>query len=68
MNIEVQYLGSTLNEQNWMTQTIQQKLIAGNKAYYATQCIMKSQTVGVKAKVYKSFIKLIETTTTSANL
>lgn len=68
MNIEVQYLGSTLNEQNWMTQTIQQKLIAGNKAYYATQSIMKSQTVGVKAKVYKSFIKLIETTTTGANL
>ena len=57
------YFGSTVNSDNSVEEDIQNRIILGNKAYYANQFLFKSRMVfmKLKMKLYWSIIRLVVT-------
>jgi hypothetical protein len=55
------YLGSVLNEENYIGLEIRSKVMAGNKCYYALGSIMRSKSISQKSKlkIYRTVIKPI---------
>jgi hypothetical protein len=51
------YLGSTVNSNNSIEEEIKERIVLGNKAYYANQSLFKSKLISKKAK-----LKLYNTT------
>jgi hypothetical protein len=52
-----------INSKNNMTKTIQNRIQAGNKAYYANQMMLKNRYInrGAKMQIYKTLIKPVVT-------
>jgi uncharacterized membrane protein YgaE (UPF0421/DUF939 family) len=57
------YLGMIINNQNNITETIKEKIQAGNRAYYSNLHLLKNRTISRKAKIdiYKTSIRPIVT-------
>ena len=57
------YLGSILNANNKMTTEIAERIVNGNKAYYANAKLIKSKFLkkNTKMKIYKTMIRLVIT-------
>ena len=57
------YLGSTVNQNNTIEEEIKERLIAGNKAYYANQKMFKNKLLSNKSKLklYWTLIRPIVT-------
>ena len=57
------FLGVVINSKNNMTETIQGKIQAGNKAYYTNQKMLKNRYIngGAKMQIYKTQIRLVVT-------
>lgn len=60
---EFKYLGSNLNTCNDLTREIQNRIIAGNKAYYALRNTFRSSLVNQKTKIriYQATVRSITT-------
>jgi hypothetical protein len=52
-----------INSKNNMTETIQDRIQAGNKACYANQMMLKNRYInrGAKVQIYKTLIRLVVT-------
>jgi hypothetical protein len=57
------FLGMIINTKNNMTETIQDRIQAGNKAYYANQMMLKNMYInrGAKMQIYKTLIRPVVT-------
>jgi hypothetical protein len=53
------FLGMINNIKNNMTETIQDRIQAGNKAYYTNQMMLKNRYInrGAKMQIYKTLIR-----------
>jgi hypothetical protein len=53
----------SVNSKNNMTETIQDRIKAGNKAYYANQMMLKNRCIkrGAKMQIYKTLIRPVVT-------
>jgi hypothetical protein len=52
-----------INSKNNMTETIEDRIEAGNKAYYANQTILKNRYIdrGAKMQIYETLIRPVVT-------
>jgi hypothetical protein len=57
------FLGMIINSKNNMTETIQYRIQAGNKAYYANQMMLKNTYInrGAKMQIYKTLFRPVVT-------
>jgi DNA modification methylase len=57
------FLRMIINRKNNMTETIQDRIQAGNKAYYANQMMLKNRYInrGAKMQIYKTLIRPVAT-------
>jgi uncharacterized membrane protein YgaE (UPF0421/DUF939 family) len=57
------YLGMIINNQNNITETINEKIQAGNKTYHSNLHLLENRTVSRKAKIntYKTLIRPVVT-------
>jgi hypothetical protein len=53
------YLGSIVNRENSIEEEIRERIMSGNKAYYANRSVLKSKLVGKKSKlkIYRTIIR-----------
>ena len=60
---KLKFLGMVINSKNNMTETIQDRIQAGNKAYYANQMMLKNRYInrGAKMQIYKTLIRQVVT-------
>jgi hypothetical protein len=59
VDTKFKFLGTIINSKNNMTETIQDRIQAGNKAYYANQMMLKNRYInrGAKMQIYKTLIR-----------
>jgi hypothetical protein len=57
------YLGSVLNNENWVTEEINRWIMAGHRAYFANAKLLESTLLSrhSKVKIYQTLIRLIMT-------
>jgi hypothetical protein len=57
------FLGMVINSTSNMTETIQDRIQAGNKAYYTNQMMLKNRYIngGAKMQIYKTQIRPVVT-------
>jgi hypothetical protein len=59
----VKYLGSIVNEDNSIEQEIQERIAAGNRAYFANKIMFTSKQISrkMKLKLYRSIVRPVVT-------
>jgi hypothetical protein len=57
------YLGSVLNNENWVTNEINRRIMAGHRAYFANVKLLKSTLLSrhSKVKIYQNLIRPVVT-------
>jgi hypothetical protein len=57
------YLGSIVNGNNSIEEEIKERIILGNKAFYANQALLKSKLLSNKAKlkIYRTLVRPVIT-------